>query len=517
MNKQQLYTFGGALLASTALSGAANALTWGKVDGSLNWSTTPFSIANTLFSTTASTANTVSITPGAVRVAAKFSNVYSSSTASGTRFSVEITPSGAAFTTGTASLANAAFLINRADNASFTDTISASRACGGVIGFGTQFVLDGCTAAAGTVGGSVNHSVAIGGLVFSGVTFTNASGLATAGSSISLTGRVYNTATGGNFEQAAVGNVVTSAAPFTVTVTAASNVTASATTTPLAFTALSSSNISGSTLTMNLVTVHVTASGALDNDLTTLATAATETGSARITVSSSLLSSGAVATVHLDTSLAAGTDLTNQTVANFSGGSATFEVATANLAGSFTVRVAFNGTTAIPTAAQGTTSVVFGTVNGFQAPGTFTGTAAGSNQGGFRAEVNMFNSSPNGPYSSYLRIHNNGGVAGAATITVRNDAHDSGAMLGSSFTTAAIQPGGTMQLSAAEMEGTDTASGKLPSGGANIPTASRTGNYTIQVTGPIIGYVQHILFDGESVADLSAYRNGGATGANDNP
>jgi hypothetical protein len=508
MNKQQLYTFGGALLASTALSGAANALTWGKVDTSLaSFTTTPFSIANTLFSTTASTANGVTITPGATRVAARFSNIYSSSTTAGTRFSVEITPTGATFTTGTATLANANFLIANATG-TFTNTFAAATACGGVIGFGTQFVLDGCTAAAGTAGGAANTSLAISGLLFSGVTFTNASGLATAGSSISLTGRVYNTATAGNFEAAATGNVITSASPISVTVTAGSNVTVSATTTPTAFTALSSSNITNSTLTMNLVTVQVTATGALDDDLTTLATVGTETSTARITVTSSLLSSSAAVNVQLDTIGAS--DATNSTVANFSGGSVTFVIADTDVQGSFTVRLAFSGTAQIPTASQGTVSLVLGANASAQSPGTFTGATAGANQGGFRAEVNMFNSSPNGPYSSYLRIHNNGGVAGAVTLTIRNDAHDSGAQLGSSFTTASIQPGGTMQLSAAEMEGTETST-KLPSGGANIPTAERMGNYTIQATGPIVGYVQHILFDGESVADLSSFRNGGAT------
>jgi hypothetical protein len=98
------------------------------------------------------------------------------------------------------------------------------------------------------------------------------------------------------------------------------------------------------------------------------------------------------------------------------------------------------------------------------------------------------------------------------TITIRNDAHDSGSVLGSAFTTAAIQPGATMQLSAAEMESTTTST-KLPSGGANVPTASRFGSYTVSITGPIIGYVQHILFDGANVADLTAFRNGNANEA----
>jgi hypothetical protein len=67
-----------------------------------------------------------------------------------------------------------------------------------------------------------------------------------------------------------------------------------------------------------------------------------------------------------------------------------------------------------------------------------------------------------------------------------------------------------MQLSAAEME-SETTSTKLPSGGANVPVASRMGSYTLSITGPLIGYVQHILFDGSSVADLSSFRNGGGT------
>jgi hypothetical protein len=181
------------------------------------------------------------------------------------------------------------------------------------------------------------------------------------------------------------------------------------------------------------------------------------------------------------------------------------------------VSIAFNGTTAIPSAAQGTTSIVFGIATGnAQAVASASAGAAGTAQGGFRSEVNMFGASNAAPYGSYLRIHTNGGVAGAVSITIRNDAHDSGAMLGSTFSTAAIQPGGTMQLSAAEMEGTATST-KLPAGGANIPAASRTGQYTIQATGPIVGYVQHILFDGSSVADLSSFRNGGVTTNNAAP
>jgi len=517
MNKQQLYTFGGALLASTALAGAANALTWARVnnaDGNgFTFSTTPFSIANTLFSTTASTANAVTITPSSLRVGASFSNLYTVATAANTRFSVEITPTGGAFSTGTAALNNANFLIQLSGQTTFTATVSASSICASAIGFGTQFVIDGCTAAATT--GNADRSVNLGGLVFSGVTFTNASGLATVGGSISLTGRIYNTATGGNFEAAATGNVITSAAPIATAFVTPANTTVSATSTPTAFTSLSSSNIGTSTLTMDLVTVTITGTTALRTDLTTYANGTNEASSATVTVTSALLSSGAVANLHVVVGSGAA-PATNATVANFSGGSATFQIASAALATSFRVRVAFNGTSAIPQVSAGTASIAFGLNASAQAPASASGTTAATNQGGFRAELNSFNSSTNLPYSSYMRIHNNGAVAGTVTITVRNDDHASGAMLGSSFTTAAIQPNSTMQLSAAEIEGTATST-KLPSGGANIPVASRLGSYTVSIAGPIVGYAQHILFDGQNVADLSAFRNGGVTSNNAAP
>ena len=509
MNKQQLYTLGGALLASTALSGEANALTWGRVTGSaLTHVTTQISIANTLFSGTASTANAVVISAnGNNRIAAKFANVYSYATLPGTAFSVEASPTNA--TLGNGALTNAKFLIVGSHGTTFQGTLSAATICANAVGFATQFVLNGCTAAAGTSGAIANSSMAIGGVLFSGITFSNASGLSTAGGTIQLTGRVYNTSTAGNFEAAATANVITSAVPLTVAVAAKANVTVSATTTPLAFTALSSSNITGATLTMDLVQIAITGTGTYRDDLSTPSSPTNELSSVRITVTSGILTSASVHNVFLTTSDASAR-VNNLTAANFSGGSVTFVVndATHN---SYLVSIAFTSTNVIPNAAAGTASIVFATENGNgQSIASASGSTAGTNQGGFRAEVNTFNASTNGPYSSYLRIHNNGATSGTVTITVRADSYDSGATLGNAFTTATIMSGGTMQLSAAEMEGSTT-SAKLPAGGANIAAASRTGAYTVQATGAIVGYVQHILFDGTNVADLSSFRNSGVT------
>jgi len=517
MNKQQLYTFGGALLASTALSGAAHAMTFGKsVSGSLTFTTSAISVATTLFATTASTANEVVLSAnGAQRVMGRFSNVYSAASVASTGFTVEMSPTGATF--GNAGIESADFLIVGSHGTTFQSTIAASAVCASAVGFATQFVLNGCTAATGTAGGSsVNMSMAIGGVMFSGVTFANASGLATAGSAIQLTGRIYNTSTNGNFEAATTNNIITSAVPLSVSTTVRANTTVSAVSTPLAFSSLSSSNtgVATATLTMDLTQVLITGTGTFRADLNTISLASNEISSARITVTSALLSSGAVHNVFVDRSLngTAAARVNNLTAANFSGGTVTFVVEDAAQT-SYMISVAFNGTTAIPAVSTGTTTVTFGleTGNG-QIIGSVSAGAAGTSQGGFRAEVNMFGASNAAPYGSYLRIHNNGAVAGTVSITIRNDDHTSGAMLGSTFTTAAIQAGSTMQLSAAEMEGTTTST-KLPSGGANIPAESRTGAYTIQLTGPIVGYAQHILFDGSSVADLSAFRNGGSTGA----
>jgi len=169
----------------------------------------------------------------------------------------------------------------------------------------------------------------------------------------------------------------------------------------------------------------------------------------------------------------------------------------------------FSGSAAIPAAAAGSVTVTANAGAG-AATVTASGATAAITQAGFRASVNTFNASTNGPFGSFLRIHNNGGIAGPVTISLRNDDHTVGTALGSSFTTAAIQPNSTMQLSAAEMEGTATST-KLPQGGANVPVDSRVGSYSMTITGPITGYVQHILFDGNSVADLSGFRNAGQT------
>jgi hypothetical protein len=249
--------------------------------------------------------------------------------------------------------------------------------------------------------------------------------------------------------------------------------------------------------------------GAIDAGLSVASAVSTNlANTTAISVASSILTSAAVRSVSLVAGAGGVGPLT--TAANFSSGTVTFTIGTTTWANgtSASITVQFQGTTAIPSAVAGTAT---SSVQLSEQLATASSATAAVSQGGFRAEVNTFNASTNAPFSSYLRIHNNGAVAGPVTITVNNDDHTVGnATLGAAFTTASILPGTTMQLSAAEMEGTTTST-KLPAGGANIPTASRVGSYTLNITGPIVGYVQHILFDGKSVADLSGYRNSGNT------
>jgi len=483
MNKTQLFTLSSALLASTALTGGASAGTIGKWDSTAanaTFTTTALNISNTIFSTTASTANTVLIGEGQVYTS-RFGMRYNNTFAGTTRWTTEFTITGAQFVTSNLSVANVSLMLSTTSNTTTViGTVAGLAACTSLTSLVELLVANDCAITGAATGTAI-------GLAVSGVTFNNASVLATAGSSVTLTGRVYNPSNPTQvFEASTSGTILTARAPFAVTVTTGANQTASATTTPTAFTALS--DVFNNT-TMTLATISVTGSGVLDNGLISTV-GATVANTTSITVASSLFSSGAVRNVTVG-----GT--TYSTVTNFSGGSVTFTSTDAAFDTNLTlsVQVQFFGTTAIPTAVAGT---VTGNISGGQQNVAVAGTTAAVSQAGFRAEVNTFNASTNGPFGSYLRVHNNGNIAGTVTITVRNDA--TGTILGSAYTTSSIAPNSTVQFAALAIET-----------GANVPTADRVGSYTLSITGPLTGYVQHILFDGNSVADLSGYRNSGNT------
>jgi len=502
MKRQQLYTLGGVLLASTALSGMAEAAIVGHATaaGAAGFTTSALKIANTIFSTTATSADTVSVGGDAAFVV-KFSNTFTLST----KFSVEIDVAGAQFNPNAVGDVRVIVSGLMTTGSTFDTTVSSS-ACSAVTPLVSKIIIDGCqlsTVVSSTTGANLDHSAVAGGILLSGVTFNTANSLATVGNSISLSGSVYNTTNPSqSFESITSGAIITSASPLTVAITSCANVVANPTATPAAFDYLSTTN--NGPLSMCLASVTITSSGALTATLGSAADLAGVATSVNVTVTDTILGSAAVATVSVTGSAVSITGNSQATVANFAGGSATFTINSSNLSSNFTVNLTFTGSTPIPAAASGTVSLAFGKggVASAQAVTSASGSTAQINRGGFNSELNTFLTSSNLGFVSYARIHNMGATAGTATVTILNDA--TGAQLGSSFSTATIAAGQTLQLSNKDLE---TSAGITAAAGVN---------YTIQITGPFIGYAQHIIFNPATgqLADLSGFRNHDAGSGN---
>jgi hypothetical protein len=502
MNKQQLYTAGSVLLATTALTGVANAgiisSTAGAAAGAAvgGAALTALNVSNTVFSTTAATANAVTV--GAASVFVAFSNNFTAAT----KFSVELSPINAGFVQAV----DARVLLSNAGSFILShNTVSATTACTSVTPLTTKIILDGCGGLSNKISqtnGALNDvSASYGGVLFSGVSFNNASGLASIGSAIGISGLVYNANnTSQTFETITAANIAVSASPVTVTVGSGGTFTANASSTPVAF-----SYFSAAVVTMALAYVDITGTGALAADLSAVALAdaaagATQTiSSIQVTVTSGALTQAAVTGIFANNGgpvLANG--MYNGTVANFSAGVATFSVN--NQAGftSFVIQVSFSGTTALSAASAGTVTVAFGIGSAMgQAVPTVTGKTGTISLGGFQAELNTFLGSSNTSFSSFARIHNNGIIAAPAIVTVRNDA--TGVTMGT-YTTSSIATNQTLQISAKDIET-----------GAGI-TASAGLNYTLSIAGSFSGYAQHIIFNPATgqLADLSAFRNRGS-------
>ena len=504
MNKQQLYTAGSVLLATTALTSAANA---GIVSNTIasgaafgGTAITSVNVANTIFSTTAATANSVQVGPKAYFIA--FSNNFAGST----KFSVELDPIGAAFVNA----ADVSILL--ANSGSFLSgnffTATATGNCTSVTALTTKIILDGCgglnNKITQTNGLNTNTSASYAGVLFSGVSFNNASALATVGATVGLNGLVYNANNNTqNFETIASATVMTSIAPITASVISGGTATANASATPVAFAYFSTGAAAPSLLSSNLANIDISGTGALAQDLATQVVPDGGVGigqafsSIQVTITSAELSEPAALAVTANLA----TPINNFTVANFSAGVATFSVnsGTSGMT-SFTIQVAFSGTTALTAAAAGTVTIGFGIGSNMgQAVPTITGKTGSISLGGFNAELNTFLPSANLSYSSFARIHNNGVLAGVAIVTVRNDA--TGVTMGT-YTSASIATNQTLQITAKDIET-----------GAGI-TAAAGINYTLSIAGAFSGYAQHIIFNPTTgqLADLSSFRNKGAAG-----
>jgi hypothetical protein len=484
MNKSKLFTIGGALMASTALAGAANAATVGRIAAGPTYTTTALSVANTVFGVTTTQANAVTVSGATFAV--NLANTFLPNT----RFNATLNLSGAQFVT---SGIKVSLLARSASGSTFAGTVTG--ACANVTPLVDKILISNCEMSTGTA--SFNTAT-VGGIQLSGVVFNTAAGLATAGTSISLSGTVNDAANPSTvLENITSGNLITSAAPITTTITAGTSAVANPNTTPTAFTNFSAGG--GDGLTVTLATVNITSSGAVGTDLASAVTV--NLGSAGDRAASSVnitLTSAAFSDDALSSVVSTGPLAFTFTPAAFSGGSVALNSNAANLStGATTVNAIFNGTSAIDTAAAGTVTVAYGSgaSNGVIAAAGATGSTAAITLGGFSAEFNTAYAS-NSAFQSFIRIHNNGNAAGAVTITVLNDA--TGATLGT-HTTSSIAVGQTLQVSMPDIEA-----------GAGITTPS--GFYTLKVTGPIVGYAQHVLWNpnNESFTDLSGFRNAGS-------
>jgi hypothetical protein len=353
----------------------------------------------------------------------------------------------------------------------------------------TSLIINACSNA-----GAAADASSFAGFVISTVAFDNATGLATAGSSITMSGTITLSQTAGSgavFDTTTAGTVVSSVNSLTATVTAATGVSQVNVSASPAF-----ARLVNTSLTVLLSTVNITQTGAFAADLSTPIVGAAAVGAANfIRLTSSVLSDDAVTKAEIQ-------GLQSTTPTQFGAGNVTFTIAAASIQSSFQIVVNFNGTAAIDNAAAGTVDVSFAAIGAAsqnannQAPAGVTGGgAAGLSRSGLSININGIqpNIAQGLTYQSYLRIvnSNTSTSAGVATVVLRNN--DTGVILGT-YTSPSIPAGGSVQVSAANLE----------SGAGITPSASVL--YQATISGAFNGYVQHVTFNPNSGAfsDLSA-------------
>jgi len=480
MNKQSLYLFGGALMATTALSTASQAAVI-KADALTSSGTTaitPLGLAVEVFSGTAATAATAVIGSAAgtasnllIDFAASFTSAYN----------INVFVSGASFT-GTPTV----LIYSQTSTGSLT--ASTTGGCS-VQALPDKLLITNCSAT-GTGTGSRADAMRI-----TGITYVGAGALGVAGSSIKIDGYISNAAGNLTFENITSAAVVTSKSAAETKIETGATVSIDSLATPL----FSKFVTSGTQATLG--TIHFSSTAAVGSDLSTVFTLPVSiSGNVEVKVTHpSLTDLPGLLSVSL-----VGGSLTTQSRSpgQFVSGTVSFTVAPASLNGAF-IQLTYDGTSAIATA-TGTSTVTVTpttTTGGIaRAVAAFSGALATYSRGGLSVEVNsLFNTAGVGStlYRSLLRVANISPIDGVATITVKNDL--TGAAIGSYTTT--ITAGATKQISSADIE-------------AAISTALAVGApYKVVVSGGFNGYVQHLLWNSVTglFTDLSGFRNGALT------
>ena len=337
-----------------------------------------------------------------------------------------------------------------------------------------RILVEDCTP---TSGNSIDADTA------SGVIFDEANGLATAGTSIVLSGIVRGQSNN-TFELISIGTLVTSANAATTTITTGAAAIISNTATP-PFSDL------GTATTLSLATVVITQNAVLGIDLFTPVEGVDIADAAEFTITHGVLTDAATTSVQINA-----TTTQSAVPSAFNGNVASFDIGGSDVLGTFNVVVNFDGTTAISAWSAGTLDITFSTgTSSLSAVPSASCSMAALSRGGFSTELNTLQSSNgNGAtlFQSFVRVVNNGAVAGTAILSVRDD--NDGSLYGH-FTTVTIEPNATVQVGMPVIEA-----------GLGITGA---GQYQIGISGSIAGYAQHVMFNSvnNTFVDLSGFRN----------
>ena len=512
MNKQSLYVFGGALLATTALTTFSEAATIRGHNG-----TTPVSLsaaarklATSIFGTSTTANNATVIGAGGNSNAA---NVWATANNSalvqfstplslaGFRVDLELSGSATSFT-GTPNVIGVSV-----DTAGTVTAVQSIGPCT-LTNAGSKYIIQGCDATS-------NASVtAVGGLLIEGISFTGAQAMSTAGNSIVL-GATVRDNSAISIDNAPTVNYITSIAPIiTGFTTATTGLTLDNTVTP-PYTSVKNPAATATTLNVTLGTIIYSLAGSRAADLSLVETAALVTSNSEIKITHAVLTDDALSTINY---APLGGTVTSNSSAKVTSGTVSFTLSPASF-NDAQITVTFDGTHVIDattgTATAVTTPTPLGDATVASGPAAFTGTLGQFTAGGLVSEVNTIQPSAglgSTFYRSFVRIANQSSINGVVNFTLKNDL--TGATLGT-FTSAnltaqissgalgaggVLRAGSTVQISAADIE-------------AAVPGAAATGApYKLSITGAFYGYVQALMLNSTQgiFTDLSGFRNGGS-------
>jgi hypothetical protein len=483
MKRENLYVVGAALLASTSLSTAASAATFmlaATHNQGGTFSTTARPLSAQSFASTPSTAQVLGPRTLIVRFASPIQadNTNITVTLAGARFVTSSIPSRVEFLQISAGVS---LVSSGAGSGTLGTQLCAVQAQT------DRLVITGCHPA------TSSGQTSIAGIFLSNVTFDNATGLATAGTSVTLASEVT------------IGTTVLETTAATAIITSRNALSGTSTSNAAIGQANVSSNpafaqIVGSGLSAVIGTINITQAGSIAADLTTQVVAAGATGATEIRITTPIITGAGFTNVK---TVGGTTGTLTRGLTQAASGSVTFTIAAASVQEETTVSVEFNGTTAIDVAAAGTTGISFSsagaqsqTANSGVIPAV-AGTVSGIARSGLSVDINGVQpGTAQGAvtYTSLLRIVNTGSAAGTITAIVRNEA--TGATLGT-YTSPSIPAGAALQVSAAQIEA-----------GAGI-TAQASILYRMSVSGSINGYVQHVNWNQTAgfFSDLSGRRN----------